>query len=222
MHPSAAHKTTVIENGADFDDFAELRHRPDERFTIVHAGSFFGHRTPRPFLEAVRELVDRRPELRERLLRAVHRRPAAGGPRVSPPASASTASWEETGFLPYRDSIAAQRAADALLLLIPVAGGRGDTVLSGKVFEYIASRRPILAAVPPDGDRRQPAARQRRRRGRADPTTWRRSRRPGAADRPLGATAACRTSSIRADVRDRLSRRSRARDLADVLRRAAG
>ena len=59
--------------------------------------------------------------------------------------------WEETGFLSYGDALAAQRAADALLLLIPDAGGRGDTVLSGKVFEYIAAARPILAAVPPGG-----------------------------------------------------------------------
>ncbi|HKY23772.1 MAG TPA: hypothetical protein VJM07_01375, partial [Gaiella sp.] len=29
--------------------------------------------------------------------------------------------------------------------------GRGKGVLSGKVFEYIAVGRPILAVVPPDG-----------------------------------------------------------------------
>ena len=38
-----------------------------------------------------------------------------------------------------------------MLLLIPDAGGRGKGVLSGKVFEYIAAQRPILALVPPDG-----------------------------------------------------------------------
>ena len=38
-----------------------------------------------------------------------------------------------------------------LLLLIPEAGGRGKGVLSGKVFEYLAAERPILAVVPPDG-----------------------------------------------------------------------
>ena len=38
-----------------------------------------------------------------------------------------------------------------MLLLIPEAGGRGRGVLSGKVFEYLAAERPILAAVPPDG-----------------------------------------------------------------------
>jgi glycosyltransferase involved in cell wall biosynthesis len=34
---------------------------------------------------------------------------------------------------------------------VPDAGGRGKGVLSGKVFEYIAAGRPILAVVPPDG-----------------------------------------------------------------------
>jgi len=48
-------------------------------------------------------------------------------------------------------SLALQRDSEVLLLLIPEADGRGRGVLSGKVFEYIAVGRPILAAVPPDG-----------------------------------------------------------------------
>jgi glycosyltransferase involved in cell wall biosynthesis len=58
-------------------------------------------------------------------------------------------------LLPYRtrrEALALQRDSDALLLLIPEAGGRGRGVLSGKVFEYLAAERPILAAVPPDGE----------------------------------------------------------------------
>ena len=35
--------------------------------------------------------------------------------------------------------------------MIPKAEGRGAGILSGKVFEYIAAGRPILALVPPDG-----------------------------------------------------------------------
>jgi glycosyltransferase involved in cell wall biosynthesis len=34
---------------------------------------------------------------------------------------------------------------------VPDADGRGRGVLSGKVFEYLAAGRPILAVVPPDG-----------------------------------------------------------------------
>src|SRR5262249_41015289 len=54
-------------------------------------------------------------------------------------------------YAPRRTSLELQRDSEALLLLIPDAGGRGKGVLSGKVFEYLAAERPILAAVPPDG-----------------------------------------------------------------------
>jgi glycosyltransferase involved in cell wall biosynthesis len=37
------------------------------------------------------------------------------------------------------------------LLLIPFSAGRGVDVTSGKIYEYLAARRPILAAVPPQG-----------------------------------------------------------------------
>jgi glycosyltransferase involved in cell wall biosynthesis len=53
--------------------------------------------------------------------------------------------------VPRRESLRLQRESDVLLLLIPEADGRGRGVLSGKVFEYIAAERPILAVVPPDG-----------------------------------------------------------------------
>src|SRR4029078_13747240 len=66
LHPDAAHKTTVIENGADFDDFEQLCYRPNDRFTIVHAGSFFGRRSPRPLPQAPARLLNPRPALRGR------------------------------------------------------------------------------------------------------------------------------------------------------------
>jgi glycosyltransferase involved in cell wall biosynthesis len=54
-------------------------------------------------------------------------------------------------FGPRRESLRLQRDSEALLLLIPEAGGRGRGVLSGKVFEYLAAERPVLAVVPEDG-----------------------------------------------------------------------
>jgi len=134
----------MIANGSDFDDFAGLVRQPSERLRIVHAGSFFGKRDPKPFLTAlarsgledvvVRFLGD---------FRSVDREWADTlelGDRL-----------ELIPYAPRRRSLELQRDSEALLLLIPEAGGRGRGVLSGKVFEYLAAERPILALVPPDG-----------------------------------------------------------------------
>jgi len=134
----------TILNGADFDDFAGLEYRSSQRFRITHTGSFFGKRDPRPFLRAVAESG-----LNDVVARFV------GGFR------SADLEWAESlrlgdrleihPYVPRRESLALQRDSEALLLLIPEADGRGKGVLSGKVFEYVAAERPILAAVPPDG-----------------------------------------------------------------------
>jgi glycosyltransferase involved in cell wall biosynthesis len=133
----------TISNGSDFDDFDGLEYRRGDRFRITHAGSFFGKRNPRPFLTA---LAESGLDVEARFLgdfRSADRVWADGlglGDRL-----------RVLPYAPRRESLRLQRDSEALLLLIPDAGGRGRGVLSGKVFEYIAAERPILAVVPPDG-----------------------------------------------------------------------
>ncbi|MGZ4256208.1 MAG: glycosyltransferase family 4 protein [Gaiellaceae bacterium] len=134
----------VIPNGCDFDDFAGLEYRSGERFRFTHTGSFFGKRDPRPFLSAL----------------------AASGlddvvARFAGDFKAADREWvEELGlgdrlellhYLPHREALELQRDSEANLLLLPEAAGRGKVVPSGKIFEYLAAERPILAAVPTDG-----------------------------------------------------------------------
>jgi glycosyltransferase involved in cell wall biosynthesis len=142
LNPRA--EVITIANGSDFDDFAGLEYRRTDRFRLTHTGSFFGHRDPKPFLRAlaasglddvtVRFVGDFRPGDRE-FVDSLQL-----GDRV-----------EIVDYVPRRESLRLQRDSDALLLLIPEAGGRGRGVLSGKVFEYVAAERPILAVVPTDG-----------------------------------------------------------------------
>ncbi len=133
----------TIANGSDFDDFAGLPYERGERFRITHTGSFFGKRDPRPFLTA---LADSGLDVTARFVgdfRTADREWAEKlglGDRL-----------ELHPYVPRRRSLELQRDSEALLLLIPDAGGRGKGVLSGKVFEYLAAERPILASVPPDG-----------------------------------------------------------------------
>jgi glycosyltransferase involved in cell wall biosynthesis len=133
----------TIANGSDFDDFAGLEYHAGPRMRITHTGSFFGRRDPRPFLQA---LADSGLDVVARFLgdfRPADREWAEGlglGDRL-----------ELIPYAPRATSLALQRDSEVLLLLIPDAGGRGRGVLSGKVFEYLAAERPVLAAVPPDG-----------------------------------------------------------------------
>jgi glycosyltransferase involved in cell wall biosynthesis len=205
-------RIVTIANGSDFDDFAGLEHQPSERFRITHTGSFFGKRDPRPFLTALKEsgldivarfLGDFRSTDREWAEKL------GLGDRL-----------ELIDYAPRRRSLELQRDSEALLLLIPEAGGRGKGVLSGKVFEYLAAERPILAAVPPEGA----AAALIREAGAgvvAGPedvdgmvaalhdlhTRWR----DGSLDAPL----------LSEEWRTRVSRRSRVEELARVLEELA-
>src|SRR6187551_401019 len=199
---------TTISNGCDFDDFAGLEYEPGERFRITHTGSFFGKRDPRPFLTA----------LDESGLDVVAR--FVGDFR------SSDREWaEELGLgdrlelLPYmshRDSLELQRDSEALLLLIPEAEGRGRAVLSGKVFEYLAAERPILASVPPDGE----AARLLRETGAgivvgSDDVGGIRTALEGLVAR--WKAGRLNGTVLSPEQRERLSRRARAEELAELL-----
>jgi glycosyltransferase involved in cell wall biosynthesis len=133
---------TTIPSGADFDDFAGLSYSRGQRFRVTHTGSFFGQRDPRPFLLALGQVDG----VEARFVgdsRAADREWSRG--------LDLDGRLEWIPFLPRTRTLELQRDSEALLLLIPEAGGRGDGMLSGKVFEYLAAGRPVIALVPPDG-----------------------------------------------------------------------
>src|SRR5690349_21623353 len=137
-------KVATIANGCDFDDFAGLEHHASDRLRITHAGHFHGKRDPKPFLRALADSgLDDVVVRFAGDFRAADREYAESlglGDRI-----------ELLGYVSRRRSLELQRDSDVLLLLIPQAGGRGLGVVTGKIFEYLAAERPILAGVPPDG-----------------------------------------------------------------------
>jgi glycosyltransferase involved in cell wall biosynthesis len=174
--PELADKTVVaIPNGFDAEGFTcEAPARSDDAFRIVHTGYLhteLGHRQRRtaPFrhvlggavrgvdilsrshvflLEAVEQVRCEHPELASRLevhfagvlsprdLAVAHRSPAA----------------KTVGFLSHKESLELVRTADLLFLpMHDLPDGVRATVVPGKTYEYVASGRPILAAIP-EGD----------------------------------------------------------------------
>ncbi len=60
-------------------------------------------------------------------------------------------SVEDHGYLPHKESVHLMQTADALLLLIPDIHGN-EGILTGKLFEYIGTGRPVWGFGPEHGD----------------------------------------------------------------------
>ena len=169
----------TIPNGFDPADFAgPAPARDDGAYRIVHAGwahtaSGRRHRRLRHarrllggaapgldiltrsdvyLLEAVERLVAARPELAGEI--EVHLAGVAEDPDAGP-----SGIVRRHGYLPHAETLALMRSADLLFLpMHNLPPGTRARIVPGKTYEYLATGRPILAAVP-DGDARDLLAR---------------------------------------------------------------
>jgi len=148
FYPDSARKIKVITNGYDEADFAGLDAPPPHPGTAIgHAGTFYGARRPDAFLAALEAVALERPEAGLRFLeigtsgleaedalgRFVERRPEL---------------ITRLGNLPHRRAL--EELARCRLLLLVVGNQPGaQTVLTGKLFEYLRLGKPILACCPP-------------------------------------------------------------------------
>jgi glycosyltransferase involved in cell wall biosynthesis len=116
----------------------------DGRLHIVYTGRLYPEkRDPAPLFAALAELRTTMPELASRIAVDFY---GFDDPWLRSLISSYQAQDFVTlhGFVPYQESVVAQRAADVLLFLDWTdAGAKG--VLTGKLFEYLASGRPVLS-----------------------------------------------------------------------------
>ena len=136
-----AEKFRVHENGYDAAHFPAAGPVRADRFRVVYAGTFYGHRQPGAFVEAVRLLLAgyRVPASDLEILFMGHGSERAG--RGLPPSVLRT-----TPQRPFHDALRAMAEAAVLLLVIPREGGAGNH--TGKIFDYLAAARPILCLAP--------------------------------------------------------------------------
>ena len=146
--PLASRFVTVF-NGCDPKDISTSAAGPAAAgtVTLLHAGTLYGGRNPMTLLRAVAALRRRRPDAVDRLRVRFLGSPGLPGVDLQ---GACTAMGigdlvEFTPRVARDESLAAIKAASILLLLQPGT----SMAIPGKLYEYLAAGRPILALCEP-------------------------------------------------------------------------
>ena len=176
--PELARKAISIPNGWEPADFSDPEpRRSDSTFRIVHSGNLhtelgqvLRRRSRRSRLlggsaAGIDVLARSHAYLLEAIVRVRRRAPTiaahielhlAGVLSASDRAidAAEAGLVHEHGYLPHAESVRLVRSADLLFLpMHDLSPGTNATIVPGKTYEYLASGRPILGALP-DGDAR--------------------------------------------------------------------
>jgi len=141
----------LITNGYDTEDFAMERPvDPDAKFSIVFTGTFVNSQNPEILWRQLQQLLQQEPglgadleirlvgEIGDVVRRSLTEHGLLGHTVFQP-------------YLPHPEIVRVQRGARVLLLSVnntPTA----KLILTGKLFEYLASGRPILCFCPEGGD----------------------------------------------------------------------
>ena len=140
----------VVSNGFDPAQFPTTGEPPPEHpgWNVVHAGALYYGRSLASFLEAAARVAAADAsfahEFRLTLMGTLD-----GSARAELIQRATATQVEFRGQLDHASTIEGMRSADALLLVANTTPGAEATV-PGKLFEYLAMGRPVLAVAPPD------------------------------------------------------------------------
>jgi len=133
----------------DFTNHAAPHLEKPDKMRITHAGVFYGDRSPKYFLQALKKIFSDVPHLRDRIeacfignfhendMKLVRSMGLEGNVTV-------------TGYLDHAHCIRYLQSSDVLWFMV-----NNDRQSPGKLYEYLGARKPILACVPTRGFIRQ-------------------------------------------------------------------
>jgi glycosyltransferase involved in cell wall biosynthesis len=143
------HDISIIPQGYDPEDFHvgdPLKLPFTEKMRFTYAGTFYRNRTPKFFLRALAEVLNQNPKMRQKI-EAVF----IGTFRKENYGLIDTLGLKDVvkvfGYLDHGSTIRYLIASDVLWMTIGIGKGE-DMISTGKLFEYIGSRKPILGLVP--------------------------------------------------------------------------
>lgn len=139
---------TVITNGYDVELVA--KEPLDEKFTLAHIGSFLSERNPKILWESLSELVSEDTEFKDKfelkLIGAVSQEVL-----TSIEQHGLTDYVNNMGYVSHSEAVKQQRKSQ-VLLLVEIDSPDTRCIIPGKLFEYMASERPVTGVGPQGAD----------------------------------------------------------------------
>lgn len=143
---------SVIPNGYDSDDINQndVVNHSKSKFSLTHVGSLTKTRNPENLWQALLELVSEDSGFEQDL--EIHNVGKIDFLAVESLDKFNLRKYlRKTDYLPHDQVIAEQQKASLLLLLVNDTPN-AKLILTGKIFEYLSSKRPIVCIAPEDGD----------------------------------------------------------------------
>jgi glycosyltransferase involved in cell wall biosynthesis len=149
-----AKRIEVIYNGYDAQDMNKARQREDKwldgKFHICHCGYFYPN-TAFPFFEVLKDFFNENPDLKGKIQVDLvgYLEKEYEDWIIQNQLGEIIKSW---GYREHESAINFLLKSHLLLHLIGANGDFWKGVVTGKLFEYLASGKPILSLAPPNGE----------------------------------------------------------------------
>ena len=140
----------VIHNGYDPEEIPEIKPPNNKKFKIVHTGNISRNKNQHFLWKTIRELLNQIPELKNDL-------EIVQAGTIDHNASQYFRELDldqyitKCDYLPNKQALELQQTASVLLLMISNTS-HSKGILTGKLFEYLAAQKPILAIAPLESD----------------------------------------------------------------------
>ncbi len=143
-------KFSVITNGYDEDDFSDQAPKypaPSDEFVITYSGTMSEHYRPGVFFSVLSKLVEKNRDVKFRFT-------LAGNLSASAERQIKEYGiydiFDYPGYISHPKLVGLLKSSSALLYLFPETVH--DKGVAGKLFEYLAVKKPVIAIGPGDSD----------------------------------------------------------------------
>jgi len=145
-----AENLVFIPNGYDENDFKnQITQKADKKIRLSYIGNFKANQNNPTLWKAVAECINEIADATNFILCITGNVHAQVKEDITN--AGIDAHVEYSPFVDHQKAVSLMQESDALLLTIPQSPG-SELILTGKIFEYLATKRPILSIGPTKGN----------------------------------------------------------------------